>query len=360
MQPRIGILVVAYNAAGTLARVLERIPTGFRDRISGILVSDDHSADSTYLVGLGYQQFDPDLPLEVIRNPRNLGYGGNQKVGYRWAIERGRTLADSLPPEVAGTIYLWLAHHAESVEGDPALALELAAAGARSYPQVGELLLIAERLSLATQDRTTAVALYEDLFAAAAGDHGKRALSYRAGRWLERSGHLDEALVHYGRAFELAKTTGVARRHWHGWRQSRQLSRSWQQEPAASSDERSRLTLSRSLHARASTTERSERASAPAQPTRSRRGRLDVYLTDAASRMGAATTRARARAQELTESRRPEPSRCWPSSNDAPAPSASDRARQLVRGVRPADHCCCAPPCYHPISPALRSHRPSS
>jgi 2-polyprenyl-3-methyl-5-hydroxy-6-metoxy-1,4-benzoquinol methylase len=89
VQPRIGILVVAYNAAGTLAKVLDRIPVDFRPRISGILVSDDHSADSTYLVGLGYQQFDPTLPLEVVRNPHNMGYGGNQKVGYRWAIERG-------------------------------------------------------------------------------------------------------------------------------------------------------------------------------------------------------------------------------------------------------------------------------
>jgi glycosyltransferase involved in cell wall biosynthesis len=87
--PRIGILVVAYNAAGTLARVLDRIPADFRPRISGVLVSDDHSADATYLVGLGYQQMDATLPLEVIRNPHNLGYGGNQKVGYRWAIERG-------------------------------------------------------------------------------------------------------------------------------------------------------------------------------------------------------------------------------------------------------------------------------
>jgi glycosyltransferase involved in cell wall biosynthesis len=89
MQPRIGVLVVAYNAAGTLARVLDRIPRDFRDRISGILVSDDHSADSTYLVGLGYQQFDPSLPLEVVRNDRNLGYGGNQKAGYQWAIDNG-------------------------------------------------------------------------------------------------------------------------------------------------------------------------------------------------------------------------------------------------------------------------------
>ena len=43
----------------------------------------------TYLVGLGYQQIcrpaaRGDPPAE-----RNLGYGGNQKAGYRWAIEHG-------------------------------------------------------------------------------------------------------------------------------------------------------------------------------------------------------------------------------------------------------------------------------
>ena len=83
---RIGILVVAYNAATTLAKVLDRIPPDFRPRISGILVSDDHSQDDTYLVGLGYQQLS-DLPITVVRTPQNLGYGGNQKLGYRWAIE---------------------------------------------------------------------------------------------------------------------------------------------------------------------------------------------------------------------------------------------------------------------------------
>ena len=84
---RIGILVVAYNAASTLAHVLDRIPREFVPRIDEILVSDDHSGDSTYLVGLGYQQEVGDLPLTVVRHPRNLGYGGNQKAGYRWAID---------------------------------------------------------------------------------------------------------------------------------------------------------------------------------------------------------------------------------------------------------------------------------
>ena len=88
-QKKIGILVVAYNAASTLASVLDRIPEQFRSKISEILVCDDHSQDSTYLVSLGYQQIATDLPITVIRQPRNLGYGGNQKAGYQIAIERG-------------------------------------------------------------------------------------------------------------------------------------------------------------------------------------------------------------------------------------------------------------------------------
>lgn len=88
MTKKIGILVVAYNAASTLRDVLDRIPDEFAQRVEHILVCDDASQDATYLVGIGYQSLS-DLPLTVIRHPRNLGYGGNQKAGYRWAIEHG-------------------------------------------------------------------------------------------------------------------------------------------------------------------------------------------------------------------------------------------------------------------------------
>lgn len=85
---RIGIIVVAYNAASTLAKVLDRIPRHFIPQITKILICDNASEDQTYLVGLGYKQVDGrKLPLEVIRNPKNVGYGGNQKVGYEWALE---------------------------------------------------------------------------------------------------------------------------------------------------------------------------------------------------------------------------------------------------------------------------------
>ncbi len=87
--PRIGILVVAYNASTTLRSVLARIDPHFRSRITGVLVSDDHSADDTYEVGLEVQREEAGLAITVVRQPRNLGYGGNQKFGYRWAVEHG-------------------------------------------------------------------------------------------------------------------------------------------------------------------------------------------------------------------------------------------------------------------------------
>ena len=87
-KKRMGVLVVAYNAASTLAKTLDRIPDEVRGDIEEVIVSDDHSQDSTYLVGLGYQQVS-ELPITLIRQPQNLGYGGNQKAGYNLAIEHG-------------------------------------------------------------------------------------------------------------------------------------------------------------------------------------------------------------------------------------------------------------------------------
>ena len=40
---KIGVLIVAYNAEDTLARVLDRIPSDFAQQIDSILVCDDAS-----------------------------------------------------------------------------------------------------------------------------------------------------------------------------------------------------------------------------------------------------------------------------------------------------------------------------
>ena len=86
---KVGILVVAYNAANTLAQTLDRIPLDFRGEIHEILIGDDYSQDSTHLVARGYQQISPELPLRIVRHEHNLGYGGNQKWGYQYAIDHG-------------------------------------------------------------------------------------------------------------------------------------------------------------------------------------------------------------------------------------------------------------------------------
>jgi len=86
---RLLIFVVAYNAVSTLASVLDRIPESFRPSIDVVLVSDDYSTDRTYEAALEYQRTHDALPLTVVRQRRNLGYGGNQKFGYRWLADRG-------------------------------------------------------------------------------------------------------------------------------------------------------------------------------------------------------------------------------------------------------------------------------
>ena len=88
---KIGILVVAYNAENTLAQVLDRIPSKFVEQIEAILVCDDASTDDTHQVGISYKN-SSKLPLTIIRHPKNLGYGGNQKTGYQWAIENSLDL----------------------------------------------------------------------------------------------------------------------------------------------------------------------------------------------------------------------------------------------------------------------------
>ncbi len=86
---RIGILVVAYNAEATLQSVLQRIPPQIMAKVEEIFVFDDASQDRTYEVGKASQHQPYGDKLSIFRNPVNLMYGGNQRRGYQYAIERG-------------------------------------------------------------------------------------------------------------------------------------------------------------------------------------------------------------------------------------------------------------------------------
>ena len=86
---RLLIFIVAYNAETTIERVLRRIPASLHSDDVEVLIIDDSSKDGTFVKGLRYQERNSEFKITVLRTPENQGYGGNQKLGYRYAIDNG-------------------------------------------------------------------------------------------------------------------------------------------------------------------------------------------------------------------------------------------------------------------------------
>ena len=113
------IFIVAFNAEKHIERVLARIPPRiFTHYDYHILLIDDSSSDTTFTVAKLYQALHREVRLTVLFNPDNLGYGGNQKLGYHYAIQHDydivvllhgdgqyapELLEDMLAPLLAGT-----------------------------------------------------------------------------------------------------------------------------------------------------------------------------------------------------------------------------------------------------------------
>ncbi len=83
------IFIVAYQAETTIADVVRRIPASLADRyVVEVLIIDDSSKDRTFETSYALTkraQF--PFKIHVLFNPVNQGYGGNQKLGYHFAIE---------------------------------------------------------------------------------------------------------------------------------------------------------------------------------------------------------------------------------------------------------------------------------
>ena len=89
MKPKVLIFIVAYNAERTIDNVVRRIPPGLSESYDiEILIIDDASHDSTFERSYRISKA-AELPFRVhaLFNPVNQGYGGNQKLGYRYAID---------------------------------------------------------------------------------------------------------------------------------------------------------------------------------------------------------------------------------------------------------------------------------
>ncbi len=90
-KPRLLILIVAYNAEKTIGPVLSRVPHQLAEEYDvEVLVLDDSSQDRTFEQTRDAQRGGTlPFPVHVLFNPVNQGYGGNQKIGYHFAIEEG-------------------------------------------------------------------------------------------------------------------------------------------------------------------------------------------------------------------------------------------------------------------------------
>ena len=91
IKPKLLVFIVAYHAESTISSVLSRIPHSLVDTFHiEVLIIDDASKDQTFEIGLKIAR-DGNLPFQVhvLFNPVNQGYGGNQKIGYHYAIEHG-------------------------------------------------------------------------------------------------------------------------------------------------------------------------------------------------------------------------------------------------------------------------------
>lgn len=89
INPKIVIVMPAYNAAKTVKDTYFEIPKDLR---KNIILVDDKSKDKTVEVA-------KNLGIKVFTHPQNLGYGGNQKTCYWEALKYNPDVVVMLHPD---------------------------------------------------------------------------------------------------------------------------------------------------------------------------------------------------------------------------------------------------------------------
>jgi glycosyltransferase involved in cell wall biosynthesis len=102
---KVALFIVAYNAEKHIGDTLSRIPEWCRPLFAEIYVIDDSSKDDTFSESVEAGKRLGLKNLSVMRTPGNQGYGGNQKIGYMYAMDQGHDIVILLhgdgqyPPE---------------------------------------------------------------------------------------------------------------------------------------------------------------------------------------------------------------------------------------------------------------------
>jgi len=150
---KILVLILAYNAEKHIVGVLNRLPAGLwqnSEYTTEVVVIDDCSQDNTSQVARAH--FSGFLhPVHLLRNAVNQGYGGNQKIGYTYAVQQGFDAVVMLhgdgqyPPEkIPDMVAPLIRGEADAVFGSRMLHKKDALAGGMPlYKFIGNMVLTA-------------------------------------------------------------------------------------------------------------------------------------------------------------------------------------------------------------------------
>jgi len=89
MNPKVVVVMPAYNAGRTLRMTYEELP---KDHVHHVILVDDGSTDATLEIA-------SKLNLEVFVHDRNYGYGANQKTCYAEALRAGADIVVMVHPD---------------------------------------------------------------------------------------------------------------------------------------------------------------------------------------------------------------------------------------------------------------------
>ena len=89
MNPKVVVVMPAYNAGRTLRMTYEQLP---KDAVNLVILVDDGSTDATLDVAR-------QLGLEIFVHNRNYGYGANQKTCYTEALRAGADIVVMVHPD---------------------------------------------------------------------------------------------------------------------------------------------------------------------------------------------------------------------------------------------------------------------
>ncbi|MBT4732405.1 glycosyltransferase [Candidatus Woesearchaeota archaeon] len=87
-QNKVAIFIVAYNAESHIESTIKRIPKWVVNELEEIFIIDDKSTDKTIEALNSIKHSFKKPPLNIFCTPNNQGYGGNQKIGYTYAISK--------------------------------------------------------------------------------------------------------------------------------------------------------------------------------------------------------------------------------------------------------------------------------